>query len=223
MSSTIIDQRDVHLSSIHEAIPQIQYQSLVESLEYRRTLDAIQYRLVKVEAVGLVRAIGTQDVKLGRHNIGTGRLGAAGKRGHLGLVLGAGDALEIVEDDIGDGQRAGVLEAEGQVALAVALVDLDRVVDIVNGPVRVGDVVDAPVAASALQVARQGRGGVGPDLDAGSVCRIVHGNVGDVDVLDNVIMADVLSQRADADAVATVAEERLDQDVGRVGLEGNAV
>lgn len=197
--------------------------NLIEALEHGCTFNTVQRSLVEIETVCLVGPVGAQHVKLGRHNVGARRLGAAGKGRDLRLVLAAGRALEVAEDDIGNGERAGVLEAEGQVALAVALVDLDRVVDVVNGPVRVGDVVDAPVAASALQVAREGRGGVGPDLDARAVRRIVHGDVGHVDVLHDVVVADVLAQGANADAVAAIAEERLDQDVGGVGLEGDAI
>lgn len=51
----------------------------------------------------------------------------------------------------------------------------------------------------------------------------MHRDVGYVDVLHDVILADVLAQGADADAVGAVARERLDKDVGGVGLEGDAV
>jgi len=74
-----------------------------------------------------------------------------------------------------------------------------------------------------LEIARDGGGGVGPDFDAGSVGSIVHGDVVDVDVRDDVVLADVLAKGSDGDAVRAVAEEVLDEHVGAVGLEGDAV
>ena len=89
-----------------------------------------------------------------------------------------------------------------------------------KGPKRtVRDVLDAAGAASALEVAGHGRGGVGPHLDARAVAGVVHADLADEDVLDDVELARVLAQRADADAVAAVAVEALDYDVGAVRLE----
>lgn len=107
--------------------------------------------------------------------------------------------------------------------MAVALRDLNGIIDIVNLKVLKGDVSDPPRATAALEVARQCRGRVGPDLDAGAVGGVVHADVGRHDVLDDVVGARILAQRADGDAVGAVAEEGLDEDVGGVGLEGDTV
>lgn len=63
----------------------------------------------------------------------------------------------------------------------------------------------------------------GPNFDAGRITSVSHGDVVDVQVLDNVRLALVLAERADADPVRTRAVEVLHHDVGAVGLEGNAV
>ncbi len=59
----------------------------------------------------------------------------------------------------------------------------------------------------------------GPDLDAGSVRGIRHGDVVDVNVLDNVYLTLILAETADGDSVGAVADEVLDEDVSGVGLE----
>lgn len=75
------------------------------------------------------------------------------------------------------------------------------------------------IATSTLEITRERGRRVGPHLDAGAVAGIVHADVGHVNVLDNVVLADVLAQGADADAVRAVAPEGFHEDVGRVGLE----
>jgi hypothetical protein len=52
---------------------------------------------------------------------------------------------------------------------------------------------------------------------------IVHGDIVDKDVLDDVDFADVLAQRTDRDTVGAVAVQVLDEDVGAVWFEGDAV
>jgi hypothetical protein len=51
----------------------------------------------------------------------------------------------------------------------------------------------------------------------------VHRDVGHIDVLHDVILSGILAQGTDADAVRSIAPERLHEDVGGVGLEGDAI
>lgn len=150
---------------------------------------------------------------------GAGALQVADQR----VVLLAGGALEVLDCDVGDGEVGGELVAQRDVFLAVALRDLDGVVDVLNYHAVVGDVGDFTGAASTLQIAGQGGQSTGPDLDACAVGGVGHGDVGDVDVLDDVDLADVLSERANRDTVGAVADEVLNDDVGRVWLERDAV
>ncbi len=52
---------------------------------------------------------------------------------------------------------------------------------------------------------------------------VEHGDIVDKDVLDDVDFVLVLAKRTNGDAVRAVAVEILNDDVGAVGLEGNAV
>lgn len=63
----------------------------------------------------------------------------------------------------------------------------------------------------------------GPDLDPSCVTGISHGDVVDVQVLDNVRLSFVLAERSDADAMRAGAIEILHDDVGAVWLERDAV
>jgi len=109
----------------------------------------VQILIGLVQAVGLACPVGAHDSDILGVNLATNVVGAAGEGGNLRLVLGARDSAEVAEGDIGDGQRAGVLGAQCQVALAVALGDLDRVVYIVDNHIFIGHVVDAPRTAAA--------------------------------------------------------------------------
>jgi hypothetical protein len=60
--------------------------------------------------------------------------------------------LEIRKKDIVDGEQGGKFETESKIVLAVALVDFNGVVDVVDEDRVVGYVVDAAGAAAALQI-----------------------------------------------------------------------
>jgi hypothetical protein len=62
-----------------------------------------------------------------------------------------------------------------------------------------------------------------PHLDAGAVAGVAHGNVVDEQILDNVSHVDVLAKRTDTNAVGAVADKALNNNIGAIGLEGNAV
>lgn len=74
-----------------------------------------------------------------------------------------------------------------------------------------------------MQVAGERGRGARPDFDACTVRCVGHGDVADEDVFNNVDFAGVLAERADADAMAAVADEVLHKDVCAVWLEGDAV
>lgn len=136
----------------------------------------------------------------------------------------------------------GELIAESKVLLSVALGDLDGVVDVLDGHGVVGNILDTTRAASALQVSRQCRGNTRPDLDASTILDVVlaftqheqsvtrntyrgieHRNVVNENVLNNIDFVLVLAQGTNGDTVRAVAMEVLDDNVGAVGLEGDAV
>lgn len=78
-------------------------------------------------------------------------------------------------------------------------------------------------ATSTLEITGQSARSAGPDLDTGTIRGVRHADVGNVDVLHNVDLSDVLSERANGDTVGAVADKVLHNDVGGVGLERNAV
>jgi hypothetical protein len=67
----------------------------------------------------------------------------------------------------------GVLIAESEVLLSVALGNLNGIIDVLDGHGVVGNVLDTARATSALQVGGQSRGNTRPDLDASTVLYIV--------------------------------------------------
>lgn len=80
-----------------------------------------------------------------------------------------------------------------------------------------------PALPATRHLWRSVGGHPGPDLDAGAVRGVAHADVVHVHVLHHVHLAAVLAQAADRDAVGAVAREALDENVGGVGLEGDAV
>lgn len=72
--------------------------------------------------------------------------------------------------------------------------------------------------ATDLAPRRIGRD-AGPDLYAGSVRSIRHGDVVYIDILDDVYLPLVLAETADRDAVGAVADEVLNEDIGGIGFE----
>ena len=60
--------------------------------------------------------------------------------------------MNILHDDVGDGQLGRELIASGEVLLTVALGDLNSVVDVVDGHGVVSDVVDTALTTTALEV-----------------------------------------------------------------------
>jgi hypothetical protein len=139
------------------------------------------------------------------------------------IVLLARRALEVLDVDIADSQITWKLIAQREVLLPVTLRDFNRIVDIGQHHAIVGDVLHGAASAASLQITAERSGRAGPDFDAGAVGRVAHGDVVYVDILYIVDFAFVLAKRTDGDAVAAVTLQVLDDDVGAVGLEGDAV
>jgi len=139
------------------------------------------------------------------------------------VVLLARRAAEVLDGNVGDGEVAGKLVAEGEVLLAVALGDFDGVVDVAKHHAVVSNVGDGTGAAAPLQVVGERGGDAWPDFDAGAVRGVGHADVVRVNVLHDVDFPEILAKAAHANAVAAVADEVLDNDVGAVRLEGDAV
>jgi len=115
------------------------------------------------------------------------------------------------------------LVAKSQVLLAVALSNLNRVVDIGNGHAVVRNVLDSTTATSSLKITGESGRSTRPDLDTRTVGSIRHADVVHVNVLDNIDFAWVLAQRTNANTVATIADQVLNDDVGAVWLERYAI
>lgn len=60
--------------------------------------------------------------------------------------------MNILHDDVGDGQLGRELIASGEVLLTVALGDLNSIVDVVDGHGVVSYVVDTALTTTALEV-----------------------------------------------------------------------
>lgn len=82
----------------------------------------------------------------------------------------------------------------------------------------ISHVADPALPAADLTPRRVGRD-AGPNLYASSVRSIRHGDVVDIDILDDVYLPLVLAETADRDAVGAVADEVLDEDIGGIGFE----
>ena len=208
----------------------------VESLEDRCALH-IQRSLVDIQAVGLVSTIWTDDVNVRGKDIVADILARTSEGSDLWLILAACLALEVLEHDVRDRQWRWELQAERQILLSVALVNFDGVVHVVDDHSVVCDVVHSAITTTSLQVTAEGCWGVWPDFDACSVLDhvsnafafffflkfsyrgIMKRGVVDIDILDDIVCADVLAKGADRNAVRTVAEHVLDKNIGAIWFE----
>lgn len=111
------------------------------------------------------------------------------------------------------------LVAERLVLLAVALRNGNGVVVVIVEEAVVCNVPHPSKTSTAVEQALEFRLDTRPDLDPGAVACVGHGNVVDVEVLHNVRLSLVLTERADTDSMRAVANQVLDNDVGAVGLE----
>ena len=112
-----------------------------------------------------------------------------------------------------------MLEALFLIVLSVALSDCDAVIDVIQPHAVVRHVSDRAGTTSSVEVRRLLAEAVGPDLDAGTLGGVVHGNVTDENVLHDMNTCGILSKGSDRDAVCAVAGQVLNKNVGGVGLE----
>lgn len=71
---------------------------------------------------------------------------------YVRTVFLARHTLEVCKDYVGDSQWRGVLEAQCEIALSVALRDFDGIVDVVNEHGVVSDIIHTAISPSTLQV-----------------------------------------------------------------------
>lgn len=104
-----------------------------------------------------------------RHDITTRAITTTRKSGRLRRILLARLALKILEQDIRNRERRRIFEAEREVRLAVALVNFDGVVHVIDCYSIVRYVLHEARTASALEIAGERGGRVGPDFYAGAI------------------------------------------------------
>jgi hypothetical protein len=154
----------------------------------------LQQTLIHVATRKLVdSAIGTAQINIRQLDVSANTRAAANNISRDRIVLCTSSAMNVLHDNVGDSQLGGELIASSQVLLTIALSDLDSVVDIVDAHGVVGDVVDTAFATTSLEVAGEGCGRAWPDLDAGAVAGVGHGDVVDEDVLYNIGFCRVLT------------------------------
>jgi hypothetical protein len=158
------------------------YRSSLRMSTGRSVLGAINLLLHTIDTTARVQicTAGTPNINVLKVDIATDSRAGALQVANERIVFLAGSALEVPDGDVRDGQvgRGGV--AQGNVLLAVALRDLDGVVDVVNGHAVVGHVGHFTQAAAAHQVARHSGLGARPHFDACAVGCVGHADVGDL-------------------------------------------
>ena len=183
----------------------------------------------------MVSTIWTDDINVRGKDIVADILARTSECSDLRLVFAACGALEVLEHDVRDRKWRWELQAERQVLLSVALINLDGVVHVVDDHSVVRDVVHSAITTTSLQVTAESCWGVWPDLDACSVLDhvsdefliclgfsyrgVVKRCVVDIDILNDIVCADVLAKGADRNTVGTVAEHVLHKYIGTVWLE----
>lgn len=125
---------------------------LIKAFVNSRASD-IQLCRINIQAVCQIRSVRTQNIDVCRRNVIADCWAGTSECSNLWLVLLGRMTVEVVEFDVRDRQRGRVEEAEGQIALTVALINLNCVVNSVNEHGIVSDVVHSAVATASLQIA----------------------------------------------------------------------
>jgi len=105
--------------------------ALIKPLINTCTID-VQLTRINVQTVRIPCPCRTNNSNILRHDIATSRCTTTRKRAGLRRILLARLPLEVLEHHVANRQRAGVFEAKCQIRLAVALIDFNRIVDVVN-------------------------------------------------------------------------------------------
>lgn len=87
----------------------------------------------------------------------------------------------------------------------------------------VGHIPDVSFSAATTEAGLEISLGAWPDLDASTIGSIAQGDVEDVQVLNNVKAIGILSEGANRDAMRGVADQALNDDIGAVWLERDAI
>lgn len=115
-----------------------------------------------------------------------------------------------------------ILLAESDVRSPIALINLNRPNIILILKHIISDIPHISPTATSIRPVISG-GDSRPYLETGAIRRILHRDVENVEVLDDIHLADILAEGTDRDAVRAVALGILDHDGGAVGFEGDAV
>lgn len=118
-----------------------------------------------------------------------------------------------------------MVQAFARIDGSITLVDLDsEVVVVVNHGV-VGNITHVALSTTADPGRVPLFNGVcpRPDFEPGGGGRVSHCVVVDVQIGDDVILVGVVAERPDRDTVGSIAVEALDDDVGAIWFERDAV
>lgn len=110
----------------------------------------MQVSLINILACKFVESLRAVDIDVVHCDVAADIRARADQRANDRVVLLAGGAFEVLDSNVGDGQRRRKLIAERQIGLAVALRDFDGIVDVLNGHSVVKDVLDSAGTAAAL-------------------------------------------------------------------------
>lgn len=172
---------------------------IYDSLPLSPLVRAVDLLLDTGDAAARVRVCTRRalDVNICNGNIVTHCRARAHQIPDKWIILLARGALEILDGDVGDGQLGWKLVTQRNVLLAVALRDLNGVVDVGELHSVIGDVLDRTATTTTLQVAGKGGGSTGPNFDACAIRGIRHADVKNGDVLNDVDLSGILAETAD--------------------------
>lgn len=118
-----------------------------------------------------------------------------------------------------------MVQALARIDSPITLVDLDSEVVVVVDHGVVGNIAHIALSTTADpgRVPRFNGVCTRPDFEPGGGGRVGHCVVVDVQVGDDVILVGVVAERPDRDTVGSIAVEALDEDVGTIWFERDAV
>lgn len=101
--------------------------------------------------------------------------------------------------------------------------ELDTFFDVLDVHGVVGDVVDETNTAATLKVNAESALDTGPDFDTGHVDSVAHGDIIDIDILNEIVDLVVLSKGTNRDTVGTIAVKGLNENIGGIWLERDTI
>lgn len=141
------------------------------------------------------------------------------------VIYAIGGSPYVLEYDILKDDLRWVVLALAGVDGTIALINLNGEVVVVVDHQIVGDVANVPLATTTNPRRVTALDGLGtrPDLESCRRGRVGHGVVVDVQVRHDIVLVRVVAEGPDGDAMRSVALQALDNDVGAVGLERDAI